>query len=329
MSIKETRQLAFSIYRKHKLNSWILAIICALFIAALMLVGTVSELAQMLLILLVALPFFFSCILCHVSLNERDILNGKMLFNGVKLYYSPTYMSSFGVFRSFFKALLVELILSIFIGLGVYAFFSQSSTFMPSMKAFIKEMLNVAYMDASYEDNIKAILEANNNELNLYISIVTLLSNITFSFAFIFFISKEAITIFSRLKMFSAPFSSHVARYSLSLYKKKYMKAFLALNWPIFILLLLGMILGGLISIFLLGNFAISHVIALSVGIIFTLFYLPFYWSNLEAIDQYLALDLKKATDEYLKNFLNKFGINPNEEVEGIKKEDDNNEEEK
>ena len=69
MKIKELRKIAFKKYKSHRLNSWILATICALFIAAITLISIVSEALVIIFIPFVILPFFFACKTFKQNLN--------------------------------------------------------------------------------------------------------------------------------------------------------------------------------------------------------------------------------------------------------------------
>ena len=141
MSIKEIRTNALEIYKKHRLNSWILSVICGLFIAALFLVGILSELFYLLIIPFVVFPFLFSCFLNHASLSQKDELTANGLFRGYGLFFSQPYRSSFSAIRSFLKTLLVEIAVSGAV-LGIcYSIYSQSETFTVTINEIVEQLM--------------------------------------------------------------------------------------------------------------------------------------------------------------------------------------------
>ena len=329
MIIKEVRKNALDIYKKHPVNSWIISLICGLFLAALTLIGLLSEVLVILLLPLLILPFFFACAVSHLSLREKDELTFGNLFGFYRLFFRPPFYSSFSAFKSFFKALLVEIVLG-FIATGIcYAVFATSETFVVTINQIAESLSDMSITTESFQ----AALEANGNELGNFLFLTNGINVMLFGFAFILFASREEITVYIRLKTRNIPLANQIARASINANKKNFNKAFFALNWPLFIILLLGMVGGCFLSIYVFKNYNICGVVGLAMGIGISSIFLPFYFANMEAIDTQLAIDITSFSEEYIQNVFKKYGVDvkveehdTNESVDGHKKDSDNTE---
>ena len=324
MSIREIRKNAFEKYRNHRLNSWILSIICGLFIAALLLIGILSELFYLLLIPFVVLPFLFSCFVNHASLSQKDELTAGGLFRGYGLFFSRPYINSFSGVRSFFKTLLVELAVSGAV-LGIcYAVYSQSETFAVTVNEIIEQVTH----NTITSETLQALLDANDYELSHYINLTNSITFLCGAFAFILFILRESITIYIRLHIRNVPLAHQIARTAIKGNYKKFNKAFFALNWPLLLILIAGMTGGVILSIYAFDNYALSGVLGLCVGTAAMFAFLPFFFANNEAIYEALALDIASIGEQYVQDVIKKYGVEvetpKQEEVEGNKKDPDN-----
>lgn len=326
MTIKEIRRAAINKYKAHKLNSWIISIICGLFIGALTLLGLISEVLIIVLIPFLILPFLFACVLSHAALSEKDELTAGNMFGFYRLFYRPPFFNSFSAIRSFFKSLLAELALG-FVATGIiFAVFStRTDTFIVTLNSLIESISDMSVTQESYT----AALEANGGELGNFMDLTNGVSFLIFAFAFIFFILKEEITIYIRVITKNVPLAHQIARYSIRENTKKYYKDFFALNWPLFVIILAGMIGGCFLSVLVFHNYGICGAVGLAMGIALSSIYLPFYFSNMEAIFEDLSIDISGATTKYVERV---FGVGPEqnnnntEVVNGTKKDSDNTE---
>lgn len=319
MTIKEVRHNAFEKYKKHAVNSWVLAIICGLFIAALLLAGMLSEIFLIAIVPFIVLPFLFACIVSHFGLQARDELSGRGLFRFYGLYFQSPFLHSFGVLRSFFKAILIELVTSLIVSGVCYTIFANSPTFIDS----INEFISLFRTNALTAENMQALLEANDGELSKFVNLTNGISFLIASLAFIVFISREAITIYTRLSLRNIPLANQIARATMRVNYKHFNMAFFALNWPLYVLIIVGMLIGMLISIYGLNNYVIASSIGLSTGVALSTLFLPFYFANQEAIFDYLSIDIQSLSEEYVKDVFMKYGVNI--EVKEEKVEDNKN----
>ena len=324
MNISETRKKALGIYRKHRLNSWVLSIICGLFIAALLLIGILSELFYLLIIPFVVFPFFFACFFAHLGLSQKDELTARTLFGGYGLFFRPPYRSSFSAIKSFLKTLLVELAVSGAV-LGIcYAIYSQSETFSVTINEIIEQVSNGTITNES----LNALLEANDNEVNNYINITNAISFLLGALAFIIFVTRESITIYTRLNIRNVPLAHQIARAAIRVNYKQFNKAYFALNWPLLLILLSGMVGGCILSVYAFDNYSIAGVLGLVIAIALSSAYLPFFFANNEAIFEGLSLDIESIGEDYVKDVFKKYGVDleevkKNEEVNADKKDPD------
>ncbi len=322
-SIKEVRRNALSKYKAHRFNSWIISIICGLFLGALMLLGLLSEALILLFIPFVILPFFFACVLSHAALAEKDELTASSLFGFYRLFFKSPFFASFSAIRSFLKSILVELVFGIVATGIIYAIFSQRETFIVTLNQVIESVSDMSITVEQYQ----AALDANGGELGHFMDLTNAVNFLIFAFSFLFFIFKEEITIYFTVIAKRIPLAHQIARKAVRDNYKKYLKAHWALNWPLFLIIIAGMVGGCVLSILVFKNYAICGAVGLAMGIALSSIYLPFYFSNMEAIFEYLSIDISSATQKYLEKI---FGVTPEgdstESVDGVKKDPDDTE---
>lgn len=320
MTLKETRSKAFEIYKKHRMNSWILSIICCLFISAVLLFGILSEIFYIILVPFVILPFLFACFVSHVGLSRKDELSARELFGYYGLYYNTPFFRSFSIIRSLLKALLVELIVSGVV-LGVcFAIYSRSETFTVTINEILEQWTN----NAITNESLQQLLDANDSEVGNYINLTTSISFLFGAFAFILFSLRESITIYIRLNIRNIPLAHQIARTAIKGNSKKFNKLFFGLNWPFLLIVIAGMVGGVILSIKVFNTYINSGVIALSVSVMLSSTFLPFFFANNEATFDALAMDISKVGEDYMqKVFTQLEADNKKEEVEANKKDPD------
>lgn len=324
MSVRDVRRAALSKYKAHKFNSWIISVICGLFLGALTLLGLISEAVIIILVPFLILPFLFSCALSHASLGEKDELTASNMFGFYRLFYRPPFFSSFSAIRSFFKALLTELVFG-FVATGIiYAIFnSRSETFILTLNQVIESISDMSITTEQYQ----AALEANGGELGHFMDLTNAVNFLIFAFAFIFFILKEEITIYIRVVTKNMPLAHRIARFAISENYKKYLKMYWALNWPLFLIIIAGMVGGCVLSILAFNNYAICGTVGLAMGIALSSTFLPFYFSNMEATFEDLTIDISSASQKYVERIFGAEPVNNNPEVvDGTKKDSDDSE---
>ena len=329
MKISELRAKSFEKYKKHRINSWILSLICGLFIAAIALICIVSQALVIIFIPIVILPFFFACVLSHAALSQQDELSWRNLFGFYRLFFRPPFYSSFSAIKSALKALLAEFILG-FIAAGIiYAVYSRSETFIVTINQVFE-----AFSDMSItNEQLQALLEANNNEFGNFLDLTNSVSFLLFAFSFIFFILREEITIYVRATVKNIPLANQIARASIKANAKNFNKYYFALNWPLLVIFIAGMVGGCFLSIYAFNSYALCGAIGLSLSLALSSLFLPFYFSNQETIFEQLAIDINSISEEYVKGVFEKYGVkveitehNTNEEVKGVKKDSDDTE---
>ena len=329
MKIRELRSKSLEKYRKHRINSWILSIICALFIAAIALICIISQALVIVFIPFVILPFFFACVLSHAALGEVDELSWKNLFGFYTLFFRHPFLSSFSAIRSILKSIVIELVLG-FIATGIcYAVYSRSETFLVTMNQLFESLSDMTITN----EQLQSLLEANNSELANFMDLTNSLNFLIFAFSFIFFVLREEITIYVRASIKAVPLANQIARASIRANARNYNKYYFGLNCPLLVLMISGMVAGCFLSIYAFKSYALCGAIGLSLGLAVTVIFLPFYFSNQEAIFEQLAIDIHSVSEDYVKGVFEKYGVkveitehDTNEEVKGVKKDSDDTE---
>ena len=230
----------------------------------------------------------------HLALKEKDELRFSNIFGFFGLYYRSPFSSSFAFFRSFIKSFVIDLIISIIVTGVLYYIFSQSETFIATLNQLIEEMASGSYSSEA----ITTARDANGGELGRFIDLSNSINYIALAIPFMYFVSKEEITIYLRVKLVNVPLANQISRQCIRLNNKKYTKLFLGLNWPLFVVWLLGSVGGILLSIFAFDNYGIAGPVGISLALALSAFFLPFYFANMEAIYEELAIDLVNARNE-------------------------------
>jgi len=357
MKMNEIRARAREIHKMHAGNAWILSIICAFFIGGLffaaMMLSRFSGLILLLASALVFLPFFFACTMAHRGfVFNNGNLTGRGLLHYYSLYFTPSFNSSYRFFKTFFLTILFDIVLSITAGLVLYLIFKNNAEFVEVIDELTNYLNNGKYEEAS-----KLLQES-----EIFIRFTNLTVNIStigsIGFA-VWHILKNNYSVSYRIHFPNA--NPNIVNISYRRFEKMNRnlinKMFYSLNWPILVLFFLGLAIGGVVSALFLDNGFIISVAGAS-GFLLALFYLPFYFANLEAMDDALfslykdnMRDTAKEMAERIKeneqlneqqlndidNFLNrldesKVDDNPEVKIEIVEEEDnnkENNEEEK
>lgn len=326
MKIKDLYINALGKYKKHILNSWIISLICVLLIGSLALSAILSDALILVFVPILILPIFFACVMSHAALGERDELSFGNVFGFYRLFFKFPFFSSFSIIRSFLKSFAIYLVLGTVVSGICYTVYARSDTFVITINQIIEQLKDASITNEQFQ----AYLEANNNELENYLGLTNGISFLIFSFFFIFFVLREEITIFIRMQLRNVPLAGQIARTSIRANYGKFNKYFFIMNWPILVIILLGMIIGVLLSTLVFKQYNMVGAIGLSIGVVLSVFFLPFYFANQEAIYEGLSIDIGSSAEKYIQDVFSKFDNKSNKEekenVEGVKKDSDDTE---
>lgn len=309
MKIKDAFLRSKEIYRAHPLNSWVLGISLALFIAAVVAIDFIYPGLFYLFIPLLVLPFLFAFMMLNYSLSIKDEVSAKNTFRLFGIYFTRPFRSSFRVILSFFKMIIVQFVFTLVLFGILYFSYSgyYGDVFNENFTGLINTFTNQTTMSTSaYNTAIEGYLSANGNMLQNFTYALIIPSDFVAVIVFCFLISIESFSIYARL---SLPQSTQVfvrtsVKRAIKKQKNNFYGSYLALNWPLFVLLVVGMIGGSLAMLFLFNNVNYASIVGVICGFILTSFFLPFYFNNMQSLYSLLEPDVKASSQELAREML-------------------------
>ena len=283
--MKESLRVASFERFKTNISSYIaVGIMCGLFLILAATLSFIDVGLFVLMIPVIILPILFaSHIACYYLEAQQPITMGA-LFRYYAGFYQPQFRSSFRGIRGFLISLAVYFGGMILCYVIFYAIYQSvyGATFTDAFSNLVKVYMSE---DLSYEDLITAL---NENE-GLLLTFFTYVSSLPLPFAilwFIYSISSSSISIYYRSNIRAA--SNSLIRLALNntflKIKRSYLRDWFSLNWPMLALSFVGAVVGACISIFLLKNVMYLGASICIGSVLFIVFFLPFYFSNMEVI---------------------------------------------
>lgn len=326
MARSKLKQHALDNYKQAPLASWILGLTTGLLIAALLALDFILPSIAFFLMPLMVLPILFSATLQHALLHANRPLTVKDAFKGFALYFRSNNSGSFG----FFKSLLISVIAFFSIEMMISA---VASTILQYTNPEFIDSLNTFYtMIQQTEftlDDFDYVLSMNNYILLNYFYIVIFPSLYIAIIAFVYSITRNAMTIYFRFNMPNTPnrMINMVYREAKRGNRKKMLGDYLSLHWPMFLLLVLGLVGGTVGGFFWKQEIFFVLTCGIVSAAILVSFYLPFYFSNQEALsDEYEDLfrkSIETVTNRFIKTLEEDINISMEQKEELLKKMDD------
>lgn len=188
---------------------------------------------------LVAIPLFFACQAATRLMRQSANLTLRGFFGCYLGYFSEHFNSTFRVIRSMLFAL-------IFYGATLLTSIIVTSSCFYAFNYLDFRSLIDSFTAASLYSSLDGLFEQYSSAINMYLLCTTYPPMAVFSFVFIYFLDRNSISLFLRLDKQDIP-----GRYLGSLndlvvkHNKKYFnKAYLCLNWPFYLLFIIGFGLG-------------------------------------------------------------------------------------
>lgn len=293
--VDNIRQYALSIYKKNPVSNWILGLTTGIIGAALIALDLVIPGLVIVVFPFLIIPIYFSAHLSHVLLKTNmQITFGKSMRN-FGTYYRGEFFGSYSIWRSIIKSLLVFLITEMTLSFIVSTiFYTLSDSFTKTVETFYQA---ISSESITLED-MNAILMMNDGVLFKYICIVVFPSLYLAILFFIYNLSRNSITIYYRMHSRNTN-----ARYIRLMYadvlrhqRWPMLRAYVSLNWPFYLLLALGFA-GGTVG----GYFWDQSILTMLTcgfigGATLSVFFLPFYFGNQEALYDTFAGQFKQST---------------------------------
>ena len=302
---------------KNNMASYIaVGVFCALFLVLVATFSFIDEAAFILAIPLLALPFLFASHISCYLLKENQPINMGAFFRYFLAFFRPQFRSSFRGIISFLKALAVYgIALSISIPIMYFVFQGYyGETFTSVVSEVVKQYMN----GLSYED-LRNLLNANGGVLLTFINVVTAIPLPFAITGFLYFVSFSSISLYYRANVSSGAPSllkigiANAYGQARGAMRKDWFK----LNWPLLVLAFVGSVSGGLICAFAFKTYAFLAPTFTLCAFILLIFFLPFYFSNMEVLyDRYEKVfkeGNKKAIEIILSRIQNSIELSEEE----------------
>ena len=315
MDNKELRREALKNYKDTALVSWILGVSLALFSASIVATGLISNYLLFPLIVLLLFPCFFASIVSHLASKSNEQLTFSKHFSRSLAFFKNGNYRSFRLISSFFYSLLVYAVVFTF-GM-IVALIVFRNTHPDAFNELYQSFFASLYGEE--ESNFEELLMSYQDIILFYELLVTAPASLFALSFFIYRTSMNAMYVYAKrmLYRFESLLVATIHAFVFKVVGRNIRRDFLRLNWPMFVLFPIFSIGMGLVTYFFIRQTA-SSVITLGFvgGFLSLMFFLPFYFGNMEAIFKKYEMDYKKYTVQVINS------LNERQERENIVIED-------
>ena len=325
-------KMAFRNYKAAPLSSWLLGLATAILIAAILAIDLVAPLLCLLTFPLIILPIVFSGILQHIYLRQQGQLTIRGSLVSFGLYFTPIFRGTFRYLFSLLKSIILFIIVEMTISFITSMIYQATSVQFVEMMNGLYETL---YSESISLEKINELLMANNALLFNYLAIVLIPSYSIATLFLIYNVSKNSITSYflADNKKGNPSLARYVYADVLRQKRFKLLKDYWTLNWPLYLVLLIGFGGGAVLGYFWKQDLITMLVCGNVIGALLTMFVFPFYFANQEALYEkykiYFDRGIKNVTNYMLQNIQRNIDLS-NEEKERLEKtlmDDDKGEE--
>lgn len=296
---KELRKAAINNYKNSIFPSWILGISLAIFAAVIVSTGLISEFLMYPLIVLFLFPFFFSTIVSHINSKRNETLTFSKQFSRSLLFFRNGNYRSFKIIPAFLYSFLIYGLIAIFGTIIAIVVFKNIHP--EAFSEIYQSLTEIIYSgeDFTYQE----ILDSYQDVIFIYeLAVIGPASLCAITF-FIYRTTLQAIYVYAKnfLHRFQALLISAIHNLVFRTHKKAIIKDYLSLNWPMLVMFPLFSIGSGVIVYLFIRQEIFSVMILGFVGgFLSLLFFLPFYFGNMEAIFNKYMIEYKKGTIEII-----------------------------
>lgn len=301
---------AWNNYKKAPLTFYILGITTGILIAAILALDLVVPFLSIFLFPLLCLPILFSAMLQHVMLQKMDRITVSTSFKMFGLYFTRSFSGSFSYLMSLVKTLII------FVGIQGIVSFSSSLILLLTNGSFTLAIQDFSQILADEEATFEKIQEVlySYDGLLMHYMIYTFLPPYILSLLFlIYLLSRNSLTIYYSLhsKNLNPYFARAIVRMVIRKRRWQMVGRQFILNWPFFLLILLGLAGGAVLGYFWQGDLLTMIATANIGGALLASFYLPFYLSNQEAFYDSYIHDMRIATTAFGESLIKSSEGNP------------------
>lgn len=283
MSKSKLKQQASSYYRHSPISCWILGITTGVLIAAILALDLLMPFLSILTFPLLVLPIIFSATIQHVMLKGEGQITVSSSFRTFALYFRRDFFGSYSYMFNLLKSVILFFVIEMSVS------FVASTVFMmiePTFQTNVDSFYQLIYSYEFTEADLISALEANGYQLFNYLSIVLYPSFFIAVIFLIYNLSRYSAIIY--YKMTTRRTDSRFARlvYQMSLRGNRLLlvREYLSLNWPLFVLLVLGFGGGVFFGYYFYHDLFKMFAFGYIGGALLATFFLPFYFSNQQAL---------------------------------------------
>jgi hypothetical protein len=299
------RSISFNKFKANPTSYIAVGIMCGLFLLLVTILAFIGPSLLIIAVPLLALPFLFAS---HVACYYLQI-NQQISLSAYARYFMGFFRSQFrGSFRgliSFLKSLGFYFATVIVAGIIFYLIFKAQygETFVNSFNTLAFQYVN--NVEFTYEE-LTALLEDNNNMLLTFIVYISAVGIPLSMLAFIYYISFSSLSIYYRTNV--AFGAASLLKMSVSntyaRHRNEMRKDWFSLNWPMLVLSFVGMLAFGALDFFLIRRIDLLPTFVLVGGVALLMFYLPFYFANMETIYKKYEMNFKEGNQEAIETIL-------------------------
>lgn len=302
----KTRQ---DIYKKCPSIFWEVSIFSLIIAIGLIALETVVPGLFVLTISLIFFPVLYATYMTLYSIKFGGTVSMKSTFAISTAYFKRNSFGCFRVLRCLLHALLVYLIayFAFYVGLQ----FVFESIYGDVFKDSYNHLLQL-YSDGNLDAAFEYLKE--DNPASLYLNFASSLGGSFAVVAFIFGIAYNSTNVYlcANIPGATAQFSTAVFNRFLRTHSSSYRKDFWSIQWPLFVLLIVGMAGGYALVIGLDMPFSLASPISAMLGIFLVIPFAPFFFAGMEALFAKYNGDLKQSSVDLTNGFLNEIKNNIN-----------------
>ena len=304
MALSSLKKAALEKYKFAPVSSWVLGLTTGLLISAVIALDLLIHGISILTFPILVLPMIFSAMFSHLLIYEKGAqLTLRTSFKSFGLYFVRPFNGTF----SFFSSLLFSII--VFLTTEMVVSFSASSILIYTNSGFT-EAINQFYAlledVESLVDEYQNVLMMNGGILFNYLCICLFPSLFFAVFVLIYHTSRSSLSLYYRVQTREADgrFAKYVYTYVRRRNGRALFKDYLSLNWPMYLLLTLGFAGGVVLGYFYKHDILFMISFALLGSALAVTFFLPFYFSNQEAIYDKYDSEFDRSAKEVAKYLL-------------------------
>ena len=299
------RNISFNKFKTNPTSYLAVGIMCGLFLLLVMVLAFIDPAILIIAVPLLALPFIFAS---HVACYYLQV-NQQISLTAYARYFMGFFHSQFrGSFRgliSLLKSLGFYIATLIVAGITFYLIYKANygETFVTSFNTLAFNYINNA--EFTYEELI-ALLTQNDNLLLTFIVYISAVAIPLSMLAFIYYISFSSLSIYYRANVAfgAAALLKMSVGNTFARHRSEMRKDWFLLNWPMLALSFAGMIGFAILDLLLFKRIDLLPTFVIVGGVALLMFYLPFYFANMETIYKKYEMNFKEGNQEAIETIL-------------------------